>query len=300
MASAASRSAEPAARVSSASTARPLRFSISTWPMKQSRLVWPSPLRNSRASSSLVAVRLVRSLLTMEVALAVAARRGRCARAVLRPEALQARPRLDQRPINREVLVREQPLDAGIVEHGSEELRRDLAVEQPVAVLGEHGHVPHLLIDAETDKPAEQQVIVQLLHQLSLRAHGIERLQQQPPQQLLRRDRRPADRRIDRLEIFVQPRQRRVHDRSDRPQRMAARHTCLQVDITEQAARPNFATAHRYPRLQSWYRITQRDQHPAFFNLLELPQRVTNCGYSGISPSSHRPSRRACTSSNRR
>jgi hypothetical protein len=45
MASAASRSACPESRVSSASTTRPCQFSISTWPTKQSRASMPGPLR---------------------------------------------------------------------------------------------------------------------------------------------------------------------------------------------------------------------------------------------------------------
>jgi hypothetical protein len=45
MASVASRSAVPVARVSAASTASPLRFSISTCPMKHSRLSRPAALR---------------------------------------------------------------------------------------------------------------------------------------------------------------------------------------------------------------------------------------------------------------
>jgi hypothetical protein len=75
-----------------------------------------------------------------------------------------------------------------MIEHGGEEFRRDLAAEPPVAVLGEHGDVPHRIVDAEADEPAEQQIVVELLHQLPLGPHRIERLQQQRPQQLLRRD----------------------------------------------------------------------------------------------------------------
>ena len=43
--------------------------------------------------------------------------------------------------------------------------------------------IPHRLVDADPDKPAEQQVELQPLHQLPLRAHRIERLQQHRPQQ---------------------------------------------------------------------------------------------------------------------
>src|SRR5512144_294022 len=142
MASAAIRSAAPEARVSSASTASPLRFSISTWPMKQSRLAWPSPLRNSRASASVV-----------ERCVSFERFSPWKSRSPLRPGAggvpepsfgrklFGLAPGLDQRAVDREVLVRKQPFDLRLVEHGGEELRRDLAAQQPVAVLGEYGDI---------------------------------------------------------------------------------------------------------------------------------------------------------------
>ena len=51
--------------------------------------------------------------------------------------------------------------------------------------------VPDGIVDAEPDEPAEQQVVVDLLHQLPLGAHRVERLQQRGAQQTLRRDRLP-------------------------------------------------------------------------------------------------------------
>ena len=89
----------------------------------------------------------------------------------------------------------------GCAKHRAQELGRDLALEQPVAVLGEHRHVPHRVVDAQPDEPAEQEIVVQLLHELPLRADRVERLQQQGAQQLLRRDRRPPVQRIELLEI---------------------------------------------------------------------------------------------------
>jgi len=47
---------------------------------------------------------------------------------------LELPERLDQRAIDREVLVREQRLDLRLAEHRLEELGRERAVEQPVAV----------------------------------------------------------------------------------------------------------------------------------------------------------------------
>ena len=76
------------------------------------------------------------------------------------------------------------------------ELGRDIAVEQPIPVLAEHGRIPHRIVRRQPDEPAEQQIVVELLHQLPFRAHRVERLQQQRAQQPLRRDRRPSVARI--------------------------------------------------------------------------------------------------------
>ncbi len=76
------------------------------------------------------------------------------------------------------MLARQQHPDAFVGEHRGQELARDLAIQQPVAVLGEGGGAPHRVLDAETDKPAEQQIAVDPLDQLPFRADRIERLQQ--------------------------------------------------------------------------------------------------------------------------
>ena len=54
----------------------------------------------------------------------------------------------------------------------------DVTLQQPVAVLGEGCGIPHRVLDAEADKPAKQQIIVDPLDQLPLRADRLERLQQ--------------------------------------------------------------------------------------------------------------------------
>jgi hypothetical protein len=60
--------------------------------------------------------------------------------------------------------------------------------ELALTVLGEHRNVPYRDIQRQLDKPAEQQIIAELLHQLPLRAHRLEGLQQQRAKQLLRSD----------------------------------------------------------------------------------------------------------------
>jgi hypothetical protein len=63
--------------------------------------------------------------------------------------------------------------------------------QQPVPVLSEARGVPHIVLDAEPDKPAEQHVVVDPLDQLPLRTDRTERLQQQGAPQTLQRARDP-------------------------------------------------------------------------------------------------------------
>jgi hypothetical protein len=62
------------------------------------------------------------------------------------------------------LLGREQRLDRRLRQHRGEEPHRHVASEQPIPVLGEGGRVPHRVIDAEADEPAEQQVELDPLH----------------------------------------------------------------------------------------------------------------------------------------
>ena len=75
---------------------------------------------------------------------------------------------------------------------------------QPLAVLGEHGHIPNAVIHVQAHEPAEQQVIVQLFHQQPFAAHRVQRLQQERSQQLFRRDRRPPGFRVQLMEPWLQ------------------------------------------------------------------------------------------------
>ena len=101
-------------------------------------------------------------------------------------------PGLQQGAIHREVLVAEQRLDLRCRHQLLEEAAHDLLIEEPLTVLGERGGVPDRIIRAQTHKPAEQQVVVELLQQQPLRADPVERLQQRGQQQLLGRHRWPA------------------------------------------------------------------------------------------------------------
>src|SRR4029079_18810384 len=153
-------------------------------------------------------MRGVATLFPMKAALAIAAWTRRLVGAVLGPEALQARPRLDERTVDREMVARQQRPHLAWSKDGGHELRRPLGIEQPVSVLREDGRVPDGIVDAEPDEPAEHQVVVELLHQLAFGAHREERLQQRGAKQPLRRDRGAAFRRVEPGEFAIERGQR--------------------------------------------------------------------------------------------
>src|SRR5258708_3736234 len=108
---------------------------------------------------------------------------------------------------------------------------RHIAFQQTLAVLAEYRGHPHRLIHVQPHKPAEQQVVIKLLHQQPLAAHRVQHLQQQGPQQLLRRDRRPPVRRVESRKFRRQLLQHGIHDLANRPQRMFLRHSLLRRNV---------------------------------------------------------------------
>ncbi len=122
-------------------------------------------------------------------------------RAVLALEALVAGPCLNQGAVNCEVLAGQQRAAAGLRQHFGEQSIGNAGGQQPLAILGEHRHIPHRIIDVHSHKPAEQQIVAQLLHQHPLAAHRIKHLQQQRSQQLLRRNRGPSYLRVHRIKL---------------------------------------------------------------------------------------------------
>ena len=132
--------------------------------------------------------------------------------------------------------------------------------------------VPHRIVHAEPHEPPEQKVELHPLHQMALRAHPIKGLQQHRPQQLLRRDRRPAEVRIKRRKVTRQVRQRRVCHGADRPQRMILPDPCFQINVAEKRSRPLVPAAHPSPRRKS----ASRESRPAAvrYRLLQQPVRA--------------------------
>ena len=124
-------------------------------------------------------VRLVAAFLAVEVHRRVARIVGR--RAVLRAlllEALERRPRFDQRAVDGEVFGRHQAALLRDRDHTFEEEPRHVGLEHSLLVLREARRVEALLVEVHVEEEAEQQVVVEPLAELSLATHREERDQQ--------------------------------------------------------------------------------------------------------------------------
>ena len=102
------------------------------------------------------------------------------------------------------MFFRQQIRTLSLTQHLDEELARHIAAQQPVAVLGEGRTIPDLVIHRETDEPAEQQIVIDLLHQLPFAANPLQRHQKLRPQQLLRGNGLPSVHRPQGREVVIQ------------------------------------------------------------------------------------------------
>ena len=109
------------------------------------------------------------------------------------------------------------------------------------------------LVQAQADEPAKQQVVLELLDQQPLAPHRIQHLQQQRAQQLLGRNRRPAEIRIQGFEFPREASQGGIDDAPDRPQRVIGRHALLRREVAKQEIRSFVGTSHR--PAPSWKRV---------------------------------------------
>ncbi len=93
-----------------------------------------------------------------------------------------AGPCLDQRPINGEMLVRQQGHDLLVLQQCLHKTIEQIALLQTLAVLCKRGGVPHGIVRDKPNEPAVQQVVVQLLHQLPFTPDAVQHVEQQRTQ----------------------------------------------------------------------------------------------------------------------
>src|SRR6266571_1475966 len=118
-----------------------------------------------------------------------------------------------------------------LLEHGLEESFGYVPFEQPLAVLGEHGHIPNGVVHVQAHEPAEQQIVVELFHQQPFASHRVQRLQQKRPQQLLRRNRGASSFGVQLVEPWLQISQCLIAQGAQRTQWVVLRHSLLRADV---------------------------------------------------------------------
>lgn len=164
------------------------------------------------------------------------------AAAVLRPEALVRGPGFQQRAVHREVFVADQILHARHQHGVLKELPYDRRVEQAIPVEREGGVIPHGIVDVQAHEPAEQQVVVHLLHQPAL---AVDHLQQRSTKQALGRNRWPAAIGIALGGQAIQLAKYRIYQHAQLADRVVDRNTLFHRNVREHAKLLDVGTAHR-------------------------------------------------------
>ena len=105
--------------------------------------------------------------------------------------------------------------------------------------------MPDRIVGAQSDKPAEQQVVVELLQQQAFGADPIERLQQRGQQQLLRWNRWTAFQGIQPAEGGIESIKSLIRQPANPPERMTRRDPLLDRDVGEQGAAALLLASHQ-------------------------------------------------------
>ncbi len=201
-------------------------------------------------------VRFVAALFLAEVYFRVAPCRALARALVLGPKALVTGPRFHQRAFHREVIIAHQVAAPRLAHDRGQKSFGNVSGKQAVAVLGEHRSYPHRIVNAQAHEPAEQEIVLHLLHQLPLAADRVQQLNHERAQKLLRWNRGSADVRIHLLEERRQFAQDAIEEAPVVTQRMPRGHPVLQRHIAEHRRGLLIRTAHRSSLLPDAAKIT--------------------------------------------
>jgi hypothetical protein len=116
-------------------------------------------------------------------------------------------------------------------------------LQQTVTILAEHRRHPDRIVHRQANEPAEQQIVVQLFHQQTLRTDGVKRMQQHS-QQMFGRDRGASILRVERGKLGVEGFQRFVGDAPDQAKRVVVGNPALWPDVAEKSVPPNVVATH--------------------------------------------------------
>ncbi len=118
-------------------------------------------------------------------------------------------------------------------------------LEQTLPVLRETRRIKRRLLEVHIEKPPEQDVVVEHLAEQPIRAHRVQRNQQQTLQQPLRRYRRSARVAVHPIEHGREFLQNRIGVGLDGAQRMLLRNALLRREVAEHMTLPIVLAAHR-------------------------------------------------------
>lgn len=146
------------------------------------------------------------------------------------------------------MFVGDETLPFGQVQHAVKEFPRHVGTQQAVAVDAEARAIPDRVVHGQSDKPAEQQVVVELFHQLPFAAHGEQDLQQQGAEQLFRGNRGAPGVGIALVEQLAHAGENAVDQDLHAAQWMVRGNSFVQADIAEHGRLLGFKAAHSIHR----------------------------------------------------
>jgi len=101
----------------------------------------------------------------------------RCAILIFALKTLPTRPSLDQCTVHAEMFIRQQVVGTCLFQHLCEELLGDIAIQQPVAILAEHGGDPYWLVQCSDPRTSGTAGCIPVAHQHRLTANLVQHLQ---------------------------------------------------------------------------------------------------------------------------
>lgn len=160
-------------------------------------------------------------------------------------EALERGPCVDQCAVNGEVIRREQFLAPGQANHLVEDAPGDVGLHQTLAQSAEGRLIQAGALEIHVKKPTKEDVVIELLAKLPVRANGVQRDQQLLLEQTLRCNQRSTDVRVKPGQVCRDRTERTVGQFLHPAQRMVGRHSRLRREIVKHRGLRVALAAHR-------------------------------------------------------
>lgn len=155
-----------------------------------------------------------------------------------------AGPSLKKRSIHAEMLAGDETFGRGLLDDLGQEPASHVGAEQSIPVVGIHRGHPDFLVQTHIQKPTVEHAELDLLHQQPLAADAVDHLEKACLQQLLRRNRLAASRRVQIRQLAVHVPKRPVGKVLDSAKGMRPRDPGLQVHVREHLRLLGNSTAH--------------------------------------------------------